>query len=605
MTCFGTQRQVRERRESKNKLQFNQPNHPNQKHSSSTMTMIEINHNHCCCFVHPHHHHQFRHLMMFVVAVSVGFIQVTNGFIPACNNIEANCQTLPPVGVASMFCDTTERTQQEMICPDSTVPTVGVGIGFCDIWKTPIGVLHPGPCGCPNDCSMSTGKGKCLQQSHQHHSTTTASKCLCVDGWSGPDCSLPTCSDNNNNNNNCSNHGICTKSSGGGVGHCVCSFGFTGVDCSITSPSSLPKIPDSVPDADQFNSNDEYKMHHPVFDLTSIATIRLNANDDDVKWFLEPSTIHNGTWLVGEMFFDNGNVTETQQVAWKHSGSLMLLFPKKNIKVSFTKFGSSINNNENNKGEKERIKGGGGGGGKGGKRWYGLKGLSLKSASMDPSYAREILAIAVGHSLGAPVSRISLANVWVNGVNWGLYDMYEPVDEQFYNTRTYLGDKKAAVWKAHWGADLTYLGDDAEAYKNADCQGTPCYEPDTDAAEDDFTPIMKLAKAFNATKLDPSTIESVVDVEMLIKMIVFEASTGNWDGLPNHGNNIMYYWDKSHNKIVPFRHDLDLFVPFFFSSSFLLFFKFIFISFHSFPFETQTKKTQIIWIPKRNWIAND
>nr|XP_023665573.1 tenascin-like isoform X2 [Paramormyrops kingsleyae] len=89
---------------------------------------------------------------------------------------------------------------------------------------------------CPNDCS---DQGRCV-----------GGKCVCFPGFTGPDCSSPTCPSNCNRGkcvngqcvcnpgflgpdcsekacpNNCNNRGRCVN------GKCVCDSGFTGLDCS-------------------------------------------------------------------------------------------------------------------------------------------------------------------------------------------------------------------------------------------------------------------------------------------------------------------------------------------------------------------------------------
>ncbi|XP_048849910.1 tenascin isoform X2 [Brienomyrus brachyistius] len=95
---------------------------------------------------------------------------------------------------------------------------------------------------CPNDCS---DQGRCI-----------GGKCICFPGFTGPDCSSPTCPSNCNRGkcvngqcvcnpgflgpdcsekacpNNCNNRGRCVN------GKCVCDSGFTGLYCSEKACSS-------------------------------------------------------------------------------------------------------------------------------------------------------------------------------------------------------------------------------------------------------------------------------------------------------------------------------------------------------------------------------
>jgi len=211
----------------------------------------------------------------------------------------------------------------------------------------------------------------------------------------------------------------------------------------------------------------------------------------------------------------------------------MLLFPKKNIRIGFGAF------------EKDR-------------KWYDLKSVVLKTAALDPTFSREMLAAAVGNSLAMPSPRISLAQVWVNGEYFGLYQMYEAYDKEFLKTRTSLGDGKAAWWKTHWGGNLGFLGDTGDDYKNCIVQNKSCYDPKNDLASSSFDAIAKVCKALNATTLDKKEIDAALDVPFVIRSLVMESVTANWDGTPNNGNNLILYLDPDTNKMKIWRHDLDL-----------------------------------------------
>uniref|UniRef100_A0A8C1A4D4 Tenascin XBa n=2 Tax=Cyprinus carpio TaxID=7962 RepID=A0A8C1A4D4_CYPCA len=83
---------------------------------------------------------------------------------------------------------------------------------------------------CPKNCS---GQGKCEER-----------RCVCFQGFSGPDCSGKTCP------SNCNIKGKCVK------GKCVCQTGYTGLDCSkavdkqitVTAETVTMKIPTAKTD---------------------------------------------------------------------------------------------------------------------------------------------------------------------------------------------------------------------------------------------------------------------------------------------------------------------------------------------------------------------
>lgn len=465
-----------------------------------------------------------RRLLALVLALGASAVLVA-GFVPACNDIEANCRAAPPKGVAATYCSTHGATLAATVCPDATVPTAGVGVGFCRIWKTGDGVRHPGPCGCPSSCGAASGRGACH-----------AGRCVCAPGWGGADCSLPNCTSSSASNVTvCEGGAQCAVRDG--ETYCHCGAGRAGPRCEIVVPGPRsPAVPATV-DAAQYSKKDVYGLHgHPVLNDTTVAQVRLTMPAAVLAWFLDPAQRDDGEYRGPvRMWFDNGVVRETvEDCGLKHSGSLMLLFPKKNLRLGF---GARV----------------------AGRTWYGLKSVVLKSAALDPTFAREMLAAAVGYSLGMPVPRISLAQVWLNGEYFGLYQMYEPYDAAFLRTRAALGHGKAAWWKTHWGGNLGVVGDgSAAAYAQCVVQGKPCYEAKTPKAEGAFDAIARLARALNATPLVPADVEAVLDVPFVLRTLVLESATANWDGTPNNGNNIILYLDPASGRLRVWRHDLDL-----------------------------------------------
>jgi len=66
----------------------------------------------------------------------------------------------------------------------------------------------------------------------------------------------------------------------------------------------------------------------------------------------------------------------------------------------------------------------------------------------------------------------------------------------------------------------------------------------------------------NATKISRDEIDAVLDVPFVLRVLVMESATANWDGTPNNGNNLLLYLDPDTNKMKIWRHDLDLSIGF-------------------------------------------
>lgn len=66
-----------------------------------------------------------------------------------------------------------------------------------------------------------------------------------------------------------------------------------------------------------------------------------------------------------------------------------------------------------------------------GRRYDGLKSLSLNNSIVDCSFVKEPLAYAVFEAIGAPAVRTSYATLTVNGSDYGLYIVVETQDDRF------------------------------------------------------------------------------------------------------------------------------------------------------------------------------
>ncbi|CAD7948709.1 unnamed protein product [Amoebophrya sp. A25] len=119
--------------------------------------------------------------------------------------------------------------------------------GICDVNEfTPLfrpnmhlGVWRLRPDVCPNNCSNTA--------TDPHRGVCEFSHCICANGWTGPDCSVPQCpgspcySDPNSMEYHCiecSGRGLCVSerdSSGGLQRRCQCHTGWAGEDCSMAS----------------------------------------------------------------------------------------------------------------------------------------------------------------------------------------------------------------------------------------------------------------------------------------------------------------------------------------------------------------------------------
>jgi spore coat protein CotH len=158
------------------------------------------------------------------------------------------------------------------------------------------------------------------------------------------------------------------------------------------------------------------------------------------------------------MWFYNGIVNESLPIGIRLHGSLSRSFLKKSWKISF---------------EGDKI--------------YQIKGFYLKGATLDPSYAREILSTAITYrykiltnylqliSMNSPVARLSFGTLYINDIFFGMYLLIEDNNDAFLKSR--FGNDGGALYKCC--GDFTYLGKDPQLYMNATCGDILAYDPKT------------------------------------------------------------------------------------------------------------------------------
>jgi hypothetical protein len=193
-----------------------------------------------------------------------------------------------------------------------------------------------------------------------------------------------------------------------------------------------------------------------------------------------------------------------------------------------------------------------------GGKWEGLEKLNLNGEHNDPSIMRSKVAWDLFREMDVPASRANHVEVHINGRYYGLYINVEHVDEEFL--QRYFGDDTGNLYKALWPADLTVVGSGgASAYRPDGANRRP-YDL-TQGADDvaGYEDLAQLIGLINNTSGSgfKGAIESVMDVDGLLKAQAVTALTGSWDSYWFLKNNFYLYNNPSTGKwhYVPFDFD--------------------------------------------------
>ena len=325
------------------------------------------------------------------------------------------------------FCGTDYQTH-------STTYQAAVDNDYC-YFNCNVGALYQGPCGCPNNCYSDIGRGMCSTSGE-------APLCICEDSWTGVDCSMPGAK------STCSNHGTLVHSSSSEASLfeflCVCDDGFTGNDCS--SPVfPLGNTPwGDIYDLPSYSSKETYGDHHPIWNITVLATIHVDMDPEDYRQHMLPENVYNNNSYSRATFhFDNGVIRQTiSNVGMKTKGAWSRVDLKKGWYIKMNEFVS-------------------------GQKLVDIKKLGLKGGSdSNDAILKAMLYTDFSRAVGVPVQRASYAVMYINGVYEGLYFMHEDITEEFVQSRIEGDTGKGNMMKMCHKVHMLFLGYNQSYYES-------------------------------------------------------------------------------------------------------------------------------------------
>lgn len=186
-----------------------------------------------------------------------------------------------------------------------------------------------------------------------------------------------------------------------------------------------------------------------------------------------------------------------------------------------------------------------------GRKWLGLEKINLNGEHNDPSILRSYLSGSLLRNQNVIASRNSYVRLYINNEYKGLYYNAEHIDENFLDLR-FPGDDNGNLYKANWGADMTYLGTGQTAY-------VPYYELKTNTDLNDYSGLITFLNTINTcSDADfPCVIQQVLDVDLYLRTLVIEVLAGHWDGHAYNKNNFYLYQRPSDGRFVFIEYDMD------------------------------------------------
>lgn len=192
-----------------------------------------------------------------------------------------------------------------------------------------------------------------------------------------------------------------------------------------------------------------------------------------------------------------------------------------------------------------------------GQKFHGVEKLNLNGEHNDPAIIRSKLCWDLERAMDIPAPRSNHVAVYINGKYYGLYINVEHIDDEFVQSR--FGTDAGNLYKCLYPADLAYINNNPESYKQLTSGGRSVYELKTNENVANFSGLAHFIDVLNNT---PSTdfecaLEDVLDVDAFLRALAVEIYTGQWDNVINNKNNYYLYENPLTGRIEYISYDMD------------------------------------------------
>lgn len=175
---------------------------------------------------------------------------------------------------------------------------------------------------------------------------------------------------------------------------------------------------------------------------------------------------------------------------------------------------------------------------KSGQKYDGMKKLNLNNAFKDPTFMREKLAYDFARNVWLNTPRCGYANLYINNVYFGLYNVVEQVDATFLKNR--YGNKDGNLFKGDPQGSLQFFGYMASSYYNK-------YELKTNETLNDWSDLVNLIDKINNS--GPSnfkdSVQKVLNMSMYLKNRAMNILFANLDSYDGSGHNYYIYHESN------------------------------------------------------------
>ena len=187
-----------------------------------------------------------------------------------------------------------------------------------------------------------------------------------------------------------------------------------------------------------------------------------------------------------------------------------------------------------------------------GQNHEGIDKIKLSNVIQDPSFLREVLSYEVCRKY-MPASNANYANLYIDGVLWGLYSNVEAVNKGFLVEN--FGSKYAPFFKCNPEELNIQIGAENSNLSNTHGSDSANYMPYYDIESDfGWSSLYHLIDTLNNA---PEEIDQVLNVDRTLWMHALNYSMINFDSYIGYGQNYYMYLDQA-NQFNPIMWDLNM-----------------------------------------------
>ena len=189
-----------------------------------------------------------------------------------------------------------------------------------------------------------------------------------------------------------------------------------------------------------------------------------------------------------------------------------------------------------------------------------LKDMEVKwNKNYDDTYIREIYAYEIFRNAGILAQRVNLCSLGVNGENYGVVNIYEPVDSIFIERNLPEKDWGGDLYKCAWTFKPANYVNSSVSYGIEDKDAGLFYNYDlkTNKKESAHESISNLLEALSNPDISKEAFSDIIDTDYLTKFLAVSYFTGNPDDIRNNYNNHYIYFLKSSGKAIFIPYDYD------------------------------------------------